>query len=155
MQNLSTTHRAEVRDQSEIFVPAGRGKTSFIDVRDLAEVAAKTLTEPGHTFKAYPLTGAEALGYEDVARHFTEILGRRVVYSNPSILRFIRAKRREGLPLAYILVMVGIYGTCKLGLAGTLTPDTERLLGRPPLTMRQFIADHREAWLKTPDPLRI
>ena len=30
MQNLSTTHREEIKDQSEIFVTAGRDKTSFI-----------------------------------------------------------------------------------------------------------------------------
>lgn len=150
MQNLSTTHRDEIRNGDAIFVPAGRGRTSFIDVRDIAAVAAKTLSEPGHEFKAYPLTGSEALTYEEVARLFTDVLGRRVVYANPSILRFVLAKRRQGLPLPFILVMVGIYGTAKLGLAGTLTPDTERLLSRPPITMRQFIEDFRESWCKTP-----
>lgn len=149
MQNLSTTHRAEIRDRGEIFVPAGRGKTSFIDVRDIAAVAVRTLTEPGHEGKAYPLTGSEALSYAEVAALFTEILGRPVRYADPSFVRFILAKRREGLPLPYILVMTGIYGTCKLGLAGTLTPDTERLLGRAPITMRQFIQDHRDCWQQT------
>lgn len=36
MQNLSTTHRDEIKTGSEIFVPAGRGKTSFVDARDIA-----------------------------------------------------------------------------------------------------------------------
>lgn len=155
MQNLSTTHREEIRDRSEIFVPAGKGKTSFIDVRDIAEVAARTLTEEGHAFKAYPLTGAEALGYEEVARLATDVLGRRIVYSNPSMLRFVIEKRRQGLPVPFVLVMAGIYGTCKLGFAGTLAPDTERLLGRPPRSMRQFLEDHRECWIKTPDPFAV
>jgi len=150
MQNLSTTHRDEIRDRDEIFVPAGKGKTSFIDVRDIAAVAAKTLTEPGHEFQAYPLTGAEALSYEEVARLFTETLGRRITYRQPSLLRFILTKRKEGLPMPHILVMAGIYGTCKLGLAGTLTPDTERILGRPPRSMRQFIQDFRATWERTP-----
>jgi hypothetical protein len=42
--------------------------------------------------------------------------------------------------------MAGIYTTARLGLAGTVTPDTERLLGRPPITFRQFVVDHAETW---------
>ena len=35
-------------------------RTSFIDVRDIAAVAAVALTEPGHQRQAYDLTGSEA-----------------------------------------------------------------------------------------------
>ena len=63
MQNLSTTHRDDIRERGDVFVPAGKGKTSFIDVRDIADVAVKALTEPGHENKAYPLTGDVALNY--------------------------------------------------------------------------------------------
>lgn len=147
MQNLSTTHRDDIRDRGDILVPAGRGKTSFIDVRDIAAVAARTLTEPGHENRAYPLTGSEALDYGQVAQILSEVVGRRIVYSNPSIPRFVLHMRRRGLAWGFIFVMVGIYTTCRLGLAGGITPDTQRLLGRPPITMRQFAADYRDCWL--------
>lgn len=81
MQNLSTTHCQDIRDNNEIFVPAGKGKTSFIDVRDIAAVAVKVMTEPGHENKAYPLTGSEALDYYKVAEIFTNTLGRQIVYT--------------------------------------------------------------------------
>ncbi|MCW5850372.1 MAG: SDR family oxidoreductase [Anaerolineae bacterium] len=147
MQNLSTTHRDDIRQWGDILAPAGRGKTSFIDVRDIAAVAAKTLTEPGHANRAYSLTGAEALDYSEVAQILSEVLGRRIVYSNPSIPRFVLHMRRRGLGWGFILVMVGIYTTCRLGLAGGITPDTQQLLGHPPLTLRQFAADYRDCWL--------
>jgi len=150
MQNLSTTLQAELRDRDTLFVPAGKGKTSFIDVRDLAVVAAKTLTEPGHEGQAYPLTGAEALSYAEVAQLCSEVLGRRITYANPSILRYVLTKRREGLPMPSILMTAGLYGMCKLGLTSTVTPDTERLLGRPPRSMRQFLQDHRAEWERSP-----
>lgn len=146
MQNLSTTHRPDIRELGEILVPAGDGLTSFIDVRDIAEVAVKTLTESGHAFKAYPLTGAEALGYGAVARMLTEELGRPIAYRRPSIVRFARHMRRRGLAWSFIAVMVGIYTTARLGLAGLVTPDAERLLGRRPISMRQFVHDYRAAW---------
>jgi uncharacterized protein YbjT (DUF2867 family) len=146
MQNLSTTHREEIRDLGEIVVPAGRGTTSFIDVRDIAAVAARTLTETGHTFQAYPLTGAEALDYDAVARALSDALGRPIVYRRPGLARFVRHMRRRGMAWSFILVTAAIYTTARLGLAGRVTEDTARLLGRPPITLRQFASDYRGCW---------
>ena len=43
MQNLSGVHRDDIRLRNEIFLPAGNGKTSFVDVRDVAGVAVHAL----------------------------------------------------------------------------------------------------------------
>jgi uncharacterized protein YbjT (DUF2867 family) len=146
MQNLSTTHADDIRAGGEIVVPAGRGATSFIDARDVGAVAALALTEPGHEGRAYPLTGAEALTYDQVARILTEELGRPIVYRDPSMLRFVRHMRARGAAWPFIAVMLGIYGVAKLGRAGTITDDVARLLGRPPIGLRAFVRDHRDAW---------
>jgi uncharacterized protein YbjT (DUF2867 family) len=147
MQNLSTTHRADIREHNELFVPAGKGKTGFIDARDIAAVAARTLLEDGHEGKAYDLTGSEALGYAEAAALFTEVLRRPIRYREPGALRFALRWYRRDVPLAFIAVMTGIYTVCRLGLAGTVTRDTEKLLGRAPITLRQFIQDHRDRWM--------
>lgn len=39
MQNLSTTYAQRIRDHSEIFVPAGRSRTAFVDARDVGRGA--------------------------------------------------------------------------------------------------------------------
>ncbi|HEX3269237.1 MAG TPA: NmrA family NAD(P)-binding protein [Ktedonobacterales bacterium] len=147
MQNLSTTHRAEIRDQDEIIVPAGCGKTSFIDVRDIAAVAVKALTEPGHGGKAYTLTGAEALDYDEVAATLSEVLGRQIRYTNPSLLAFLRYQLGHGTPLGMAAVMAGIYTTTRFGLGAQMTDEVQRLLGRPPISFRQFAEVNREVWL--------
>lgn len=108
MQNLNTTHRAEIRDNSEIFVPAGNGKTSFIDVRDIAAVGAKALLEDGHEQQAYPLTGSAALSYSEVAAIMSDVLHRPIRYRPPSLLAFAVRWRARGLPLDQIAVMAGI-----------------------------------------------
>lgn len=46
MQNLSTTHREDICQRNDLFIPAGNAKTSFIDTADIAAVAAKVLTTP-------------------------------------------------------------------------------------------------------------
>lgn len=147
MQNLDTTQRQDIKENNDLFVPAGRGKTSFIDGRDIGAVAALALTEDGHANKAYDLTGSEALDYYQVAEIFTEVLGRRVHYSKPSVVQFFWRWWRAGkTPLTFILVMTILYVTVALGRAGQLSPQLGQLLGRPPLTMRQYVEDYKPIW---------
>lgn len=147
MQNLSTTHRDEIKQKGEIFVPTGHGKTSFVDVRDIAVVGAAALIDPQHKNKAYDLTGSEALTYDTVAGIFSRILSRDIVYANPSIIAFARRQRQKGVEWPFIVVMIALYSTARFGLAKHISPELEQLLGRPPTTMTQFIEDHKAMWL--------
>ncbi|BAT55824.1 NmrA family protein [Nostoc sp. NIES-3756] len=146
MQNLNTTHCEDIKTRGELLMPAGNGKTSFIDVRDIAAVAVRTLIEDGHQSRAYALTGKEALTYYEVANILTSVLGKQIHY-NPSLLKFVQQTRSSGLPMDFILVMIAIYTTARLGLAGTITSDTEQLLNRSPMTIRQYVEDYAEFWL--------
>ena len=146
MQNLDTTHRADIVEYDDIFIPAGQGRTAFIDVRDIGDVAALTLTEAGHENAAYPLTGSEALTYGEVAQIMTEELRRPITYSDPSPLAFARRMRERSYASGYINVMSGIYLTTRLGMAATVHPQAAELLGRPPITMRQYVRDYAGAF---------
>ncbi len=151
MQNFSGVHRDEIRLHDRIFVPAGRGRTAFVDVRDVAAVAAKTLTEPGHERHAYELTGSEALDYDEIARILSEELGRTIRYANPSALRFWLGMRRAGHPTGLATVMTALYTVARFGLAAHLTDTTRELLGREPITFRQFASDHAHIWRHEPE----
>jgi uncharacterized protein YbjT (DUF2867 family) len=146
MQNLSTTHRDDIREHDRIFVPAGRGRTSFVDARDVAAVAALTLTEAGHERRAYELTGPEALDYARVAEVFGRVLGRPIRYADPSLPRFWTRMRARGYPAGFVAVMIGLYTVARLGLAARVTPELGRLLGRPPIALERFVRDHAECW---------
>lgn len=146
MQNLNTTHRSEIKEDNEIAVPAGKGKTSFIDVRDIAAVAALTLTEAGHKNKTYELTGPEALDYNQVAALFSEVLGREIRYRSPSLLRFIRMQSKKGIKREFALVMAGLYTSTRFGMANKVTDGFKQLIDRDPISLRQFIEDYRKSW---------
>lgn len=147
MQNLATTHRRDLREDDRIYVPAGQGRTSFIDARDVAAVGVRALVEAGHRSAAYALTGAEALPYAEVAAIFSDVLGRPIHYTDPSPWAFIGHMRREGHPWPFVLVTTGIYLTARFGLASRVTDTVERLLDRPPISMRQFACDYRSRWM--------
>ena len=131
MQNLNTTHLAEIRDRDEIYIPVGNAKTSFLDVRDIGAVAALALTEKGHAKKAYDLTGSEALDYYKVAEMFTEVLGRKITYQNPSSMHFFR-RQKQNNKLMFALVTTWLYDNTRKGMAETVTSEVKRLLGRDP-----------------------
>lgn len=52
---------ATVRSEGRVFSNFGHGKLPVIHPRDIAAVAARALTSPGHEGKAYPLTGPDSL----------------------------------------------------------------------------------------------
>jgi hypothetical protein len=51
---------------------------------------------------------------------------------------------QKKLKTDFIMVMIGIYTTAKLGLAKRVTPDLLELLGRSPIAMEEFVHDYRE-----------
>ena len=148
MQNLSTTHRKEIAHDDVIFVPAGRGKTNFIDVRDIGDVAAKVLLEAGHEGKSYELTGAECLDYYQIAAILSEVLERPIRYSRPSSIRFLVRALRQGTPLNFALVQTGIYLAAALGKAARTTDAFENLMGRKARDFRSFSLDMKKEWAK-------
>ena len=147
MQNLNTTHRKELQERSEIFVPVGKARTSFIDVRDIAKVAALALTEEGHAGKTYDLTGSEGLDYWEVSRMMSEVLGRKISYRNPNPLYFLAETVRRGTPFSFAMVMTGLYLSTRFGMAKLITNDVERLTGHKPISFRQYVQDYREIWM--------
>jgi uncharacterized protein YbjT (DUF2867 family) len=147
MQNLSTTHRKEIRERNEIFVPVGKARTSFIDARDIGAVAAAALTQDGHANKNYDLTGSEALDYWQAAKILSEVLGREIRYKNPNPVYFLVETMRRGTPLMFALVMMGLYTSTRFGMAEPITNEVKRLTGRKPISFKEFANDYKENWI--------
>lgn len=148
MQNLSTTHAADIRDRDEILVPAGRGATAFVDAGDVAAVAAQALIHPEqHRDRAWTPTGSEALTYGEVAEILSTTLHRRIRYARPGVLAYARhAHAVLGMPWAMVGVTVAIYTLARLGRAADLTDDVELVTGRLPVTFAEFADRARSSW---------
>ncbi|WP_340100765.1 SDR family oxidoreductase [Salinibaculum salinum] len=146
MQNFDEVHARDIREHDELFVPAGGGKTSFVDARDVAEVAAVTLTDDGHRNRAYDVTGPEALGYDETAAIFSDVLGRDISYPRPGAVAFARRWLARGEPLGFVVVMLAIYTTARLGLASRVTHDVREVLDRDPRPLQTYVADYKDAF---------
>lgn len=146
MQNWLGDVAASVRTEAVIYAPIGDGRVPFIDTRDIAAVAAEVLLHPeAHVGKKYVLTGGAAVGYADVAAALSEVLGRTVTY-RPITMEDARAGlAARGIAAGLIDATLAIASYQKEGGAtAVVSPSVQQLLGRPPLTIREFVRDYAD-----------
>lgn len=147
MQNLNTAHLKDIKDNNDIFLPAGKAKVSFIDTRDIGEAAANVLLDPKkHQYKSYTLTGPEAVTYNEAANIFSEVLGRQITYSDPSIFKFRKTMIKNGVPKGFVNIMAILYLTTRFGMAKQVTHDLKELLEREPHSLKDYVKDHSHYW---------
>lgn len=148
MQNLNDFLGEEIRERQRIFVPAGKGKTSFVDTRDLAEIAMLALQDSEkHSNKKYVITGGESLDFYRVAAMMSEVLHINIHYSNPSVKEFKEFMLNKGVDKKFVNVIVGIHFPTKLGLAKGITFDYENIAKKKPTRVETYLKDYRELWL--------
>lgn len=146
-QNLQDAYLRDIREDDRLIVPAGRGRAAFVDLHDVADVAAGVFAEPApHDRAGYTLTGPEALSFDEVAAILSEELGRSIRYEHASIPGYLRHLRGRGLGWGQALVQTTLHVLLRLGQSKEVDPTLERLLGRPPRTLRTYVRAHRERW---------
>ena len=148
MQNLHraiSTHGIDITEHHELFIPAGRGATAFLDARDAAAVAAAVLDDPDrHRNVVHHLSGPRRWRMAEVADELSAALGYRVRYTNPNLIAFARRLRARGVGWDTVGFMAAVYTLTRFGANQQITADVQRLLGRPPGTLEQFLRD--SAW---------
>lgn len=120
---------------------------SMIDARDVAAAAARVLTGDGHENRAYLLTGPEAISYADVAATYGRVLGIDVAWTEVTLAQARASMLESGLPEVLaggFTEILARYG--QGGVTAAVSPDAERLLGRPPRTFEAFVRDHLQAF---------
>ncbi len=146
-QNLGVAYREDIAEDGRLFLPAGRGRVAFVDIRDVAEVAAIILKNPRpHAEAAYTCTGTEALSFEETARLMTDIIRRPIRYEAATIAGYVRHLHGRGLPLAQIAVQTVLHVGLRYGHTEKLDPTLERLLGRKPRTLAAYVRESAELW---------
>ena len=144
MQNLADVHGQAIAERHEIAVPAGDGRSAFLDADDVGAATAAVLADPGaHAGRGYDLTGPQALTFEEVAGIMSAVLGRTIQYRRVSVPRFIFEQVRGGRPASLALIMTALYSAQRFGKAAPVSSDFERLTGRAPGSLAGFVERER------------
>jgi len=141
MQNILTYYAPSIRTQGAFYAAMGNARTSFIDVLDVATVAARTLTSPGHEGKTYELNGPEAITYGEVAEKITRASGRRVQYVDIPDAQQKEALLDQRMPDWLVTALLDLQAYYTGGKGGDVDEVVSTILGRAPRTMDQFLAE--------------
>lgn len=148
MQNFNSFWIQGILEHGKIFLPVGAAKGSFIDARDISAVAARLLSTDAFNQRDFDLTGAVALDHDAVAAILSKATGQTITYQDIPEGDMRSVLLQAGLPSAYAEFLLLILGFFKGGYSKRTTDAVQMLLGRPPITLEQYAADYRSAWIK-------
>jgi uncharacterized protein YbjT (DUF2867 family) len=140
-QNVLTYFAPSIRAQGAFYSSMRNAPVSFLDVRDIAAVAAKTLAGGEHAGKTYELNGPEAITYAALAQKISRHAGRTVEYLDIPIEAQRKAMLDQGMPAWQVEALLDLQDYYTSGNGGAVNQLLPKLLGRPPITIDGFLAE--------------
>jgi uncharacterized protein YbjT (DUF2867 family) len=143
MQNFVEQYSDSIRHEGKFYLPLGEGKVSYIDIRDIAAVAATILTAEiqQHNGRAYTLTGPAALSGQEVADAISRATGRSVQYVD--VPEAAARQAMAQLPAWMTDALLELHAISKAGYAAGISTAVQDITGHPPHTIDQFAHDCR------------
>jgi uncharacterized protein YbjT (DUF2867 family) len=129
-----------VQAQGAFYSSIGSGRVALVDEEDVADVAAKILSEKGHEGKKYALTGPKAVSYPEVADALASKLGKPVKYIDIDPAAAKQAMIAAGMPDWVADFVNDLRELEKSGGVSGPTEDIQKLLGRAPRPLEASIA---------------
>jgi len=131
-QNFSEGPFRDMVLNGEIALPAGEVREPFVDVDDIADVVAASLTEEGHSEEIYEVTGPRLLTFADAAVEIGRASGRPVRYRQISMEEFKEGLTQGGVPEEMIWLLEYLFTTVLDGRNAETADGVRRALGREP-----------------------
>jgi uncharacterized protein YbjT (DUF2867 family) len=131
-QNFSEGAFVDMVRAGAITLPAGDTPEPFVDVDDIAEVAAAALIDPGHDGEVYEVTGPRLMTFADVAAELSQATGRAIEYVDIPHEAFVAEVTASGAPKEVAWMLDYLFSTVLDGRNASLTDGIERALGRSP-----------------------
>jgi NAD(P)H dehydrogenase (quinone) len=139
--------RSTIVKNGIIDLPYGNGRHAPIAGEDQARVIATILAEPAaHIGKTYTLCGPTELDQAGIAAAMTELLGRKISYRPLTIAQYRERLEKAGLHEFMIQHFCAVAVDYQNGLFSGEDKFIAELTGKPPMTVRDFVASHREAF---------
>jgi uncharacterized protein YbjT (DUF2867 family) len=146
MQNIAAYNAPSIRTQGAFYSAMGDAKLSLIDVRDIAAIVAKALTNPAaFAGKTIELNGPEAFSYSEIAEKISRVAGRPVNFVNIPEAAQRQGMLDLGMPEWQVNALLELqqYYTVA-GKGADVTPPIKDFLGRAPITLDQYLNENKD-----------
>lgn len=124
---------------------AGQGRTSYVARDDIAAAIAAAITEPATDSTTYTLTGNETLTNAEVAALAAEIVGKTTQVVHVTDEQLAEGMKAAGVPEPAIPTLVSFDTATRHGDLGLVTDDVEKLSGRKPRPLAEFLKANKAA----------
>lgn len=148
-QNFLRQFLQSVRD-GFIVAPSEKGKTSYVDVRNVGEASAVVLENPSaHKGRTYAITGREALTHSQMADIFSQQLSKQVVHISPTPEEYKKKLASLNVPDFLYEFLAVLYGTIAKGQWEKVSNDYTLLTGKKPTTFTDFVKENQSIFSAT------
>ncbi|GAA0954536.1 NAD(P)H-binding protein [Nonomuraea longicatena] len=137
-QNFSEDIWSEPVLSGRLAVPYAAIREPFIDVEDIAAVAAAALTGDGHAGRIYELSGPRALSFAEAAEIIARVSGRPVRYEEVSPAAYRAERLAEGWDAPDVDGVVSMYEAMNAGHVAEATEAVRQVLGRDPISFEEY-----------------
>ncbi|MFG2786394.1 NAD(P)H-binding protein [Streptomyces sp. NPDC048419] len=141
-QNFSEGPLLDELCRGELTFPAGEVREPFIDVRDIADVVATTLTcgdrYVGHTVE---ITGPRLLSFREAVAEISEATGTKLTYTPVAARAYGEALTGFGVPSAEAEFLVEVFEGLLDGRNAHLSDGVREVLGREPRDFSDFVGE--------------
>ena len=114
-----------------VALPAGAVLEPFIDIDDIADIAAAALTTDRHVGQVYEVTGPRLMTFADAVAEIGAAAGREIRYQTISNEAFKAGLTEAQVPAGYIELLDYLFTTVLDGRNAQVTDGVQRALGRP------------------------
>ncbi len=137
-QNFSEGEFFGMVPDGAIPLPAGNIPEPFVDADDIADVVVAALTEDGHEYEIYEVTGPRLMTFADAAREISLATGREVRFAQIPREAFNHAIHESGAPDEYVWLLNYLFETVLDGRNAYVSDGVRRALGRAPNDFADF-----------------
>jgi len=146
MQNFAASDAPTIIHNSTLFAPLGDAQISFIDARDIAEVAAIVLTMSDHLNQTYEITGPTAYTYGEAAQMLSRTIGKTVQYVDLPSDAYREALLKAGLPDWYADILQELFADYHAGYGARVSQNVERITGHAARTLPVYFEEYAAAF---------
>ena len=133
-----------IKYEGKFYGSLGNAAVSAVDIRDIAGVAAKVLTEPGHENKIYNITGQESITHFQMAEIFSRVLNTKVTYIDLNSDQMQEALTAARFPEWQIGGLIEDYAHYERGEASEIFSSVQDVTGSLPVSFEQFVHDYQK-----------
>lgn len=124
----------------------GDGKRAFIHSDDIAAVATEALTTSNYLGQSLPITGPEALSFAEVTATIATAIGKQLTFQPISDEEARQRYSAISASTEETEAHVSLWRAIREGRLATVTDNVDRILGRKPIKLNQWLTENAAAF---------